>query len=430
MHHEIYENIRVENVGLVMELIEKCQDCAIKLGTMIESRMGEKVPTIECLEEYCELLFQLYRDLSNGKKNDVICEVLNDRLLHIFQSVETYVDVQIEAVFLPFRASTWNALESVWQAAKEDPDCRAYVIPIPYYDKNPDGVLGGMHFEVESFPQNVTLTSYECYDFAGRRPDMIFIQNPFDDQHYTISVPHFFYSDNLKQFTENLIYIPWFVIDEIDAEDELGMQSAQEFVISPGVRNADQVILQSEQMRRIYIELLTRSEGEHTRIRWEEKILGIGSPLHDLAPAIQKEKGSIVKEWEQLLYKSDGSRKKIILYGTSISMLLQYREQMLKKLESVLGNFYKIRDEVLLIWKPEDAAWIERMVSIPDRELTRAYQGIVEKYLSEGWGIYDKEHDLERVVLAVDAFYGDSCRAIQLSRNAGIPVMLQDINLL
>ena len=27
-------------------------------------------------------------------------------------------------------------LESVWQAADSDPYCDAYVIPIPYYDKN------------------------------------------------------------------------------------------------------------------------------------------------------------------------------------------------------------------------------------------------------------------------------------------------------
>ena len=48
-------------------------------------------------------------------------------------------DSKKEVVFLPYKASMWDSLESVWKAADEDPECDAYVIPIPYYDKNPDG---------------------------------------------------------------------------------------------------------------------------------------------------------------------------------------------------------------------------------------------------------------------------------------------------
>lgn len=41
----------------------------------------------------------------------------------------------------------WDSLESVWKKAAADERCEAYVVPIPYFDKNPDGSLGQMHYD-------------------------------------------------------------------------------------------------------------------------------------------------------------------------------------------------------------------------------------------------------------------------------------------
>ena len=42
-------------------------------------------------------------------------------------------------VFLPYKASMWDCMESVWRAAVEDEEhCKVYVVPIPYADLNPD----------------------------------------------------------------------------------------------------------------------------------------------------------------------------------------------------------------------------------------------------------------------------------------------------
>ena len=51
---------------------------------------------------------------------------------------------------------------------------------------------------------------YEEYDFEKRRPDMIFIHNPYDEYNYVTSVHPFFYSQSLKQFTDLLVYIPYY----------------------------------------------------------------------------------------------------------------------------------------------------------------------------------------------------------------------------
>ena len=47
-----------------------------------------------------------------------------------------------EIVFLPYKASMWDSLESIWQAARADAACHAVVIPIPYAERNADGSCG------------------------------------------------------------------------------------------------------------------------------------------------------------------------------------------------------------------------------------------------------------------------------------------------
>lgn len=430
LHKEIQEHVIAEEFDAAVALLEQCQNYAILTGTIIENRAGEGTAAVGCLEDYCEMVYQIHEELQQGQKygKNYTFTALDTQLSVISSCAKKELDIHMEAVFLPFRADTWGALESVWRAAKEDSDCDAYVIPIPYYDKKPDGSFGEMHYEADQFPKDVPVTFYEDYDFAGRHPDMVFIQNPYDGDNYTSSVHPFFYSKNLKQFTNKLVYIPWFTMEEITEKDERGVQSAQYFVKVPGVRYADRVIVQSEQMRQFYIRVLTEEEGEHTRDAWEEKILGLGSPLYDQTEDTQKTNPEIPKEWQELIYKSDGSRKKVIIYGTSVSKFLQYKEQVLKKMRSVFEIFRENTDEVLLLWRP-DACLTEEMSAITGRGLMQSYQAFAEQYKKEGWGIYDESTDLEKLVLLADAYYGDSCRIVQMCRKAGIPVMLQDIDI-
>ena len=138
--------------------------------------------------------------------------ILRQWALKIKSSIKNEIQTRLEVVFLPYKASMWDSLESVWKAADADPNCDAYVIPIPYYDKKPDGSFGEMHHEFSQYPSDIPLLWYEDYDFEKRRPDMIYIHNPYDECNYVTSVHPFFYSKNLKKFTEKLIYIPYFIL--------------------------------------------------------------------------------------------------------------------------------------------------------------------------------------------------------------------------
>lgn len=129
----------------------------------------------------------------------------------------------------------------------------------------------------------------------------------------------------------------------------------------------------------------------------------------------------------KVILKPDGSWKKIIFYNTTVTALLQYNEQYLEKMRDVFRVFYENRDEVALLWRPHPlfASTIETMRP----ELGEEYQGIVEGYRDDGWGIYDDSSDMDRAVCLSDGYYGDGSSIVQLYRKAGKPVMIQDVEI-
>ena len=432
-HLQIKSDIEQHTIHQALELLKDCQDSAAAIGTFIESTEGEGHPTVGILEEYCELVYQLYEELAatdrehNAKK---IYKMLRQQLIKATNSFKRDVPTRIEAVFLPYKASMWDSLESVWRAADEDENCDAYVIPIPYYDKNPDGSFRKMHCEDDQYPAYVPITRYDAFDFEKHHPDMIYIHNPYDGLNLVTSVHPFFYSDHLKKFTDQLIYIPYFVLGEIKPEEEQRIKSIQHFCTTPGVYNADKVIVQSEDMRQVYIQVLMKESGSHNaaaRKYWEDKILGLGSPKYDKVACTKKEELEIPKPWLDLILRPDGSWKKIILYNTSIGGLLTHNEKMLAKINYVLDVFRKNQEEAVLLWRPHPL--IESTLTSMRPQLWEAYKAMRDQYLAEGWGIYDDTADLDRAIAISDAYYGDGSSVVQLYQQTGKPVMIQNVEI-
>ena len=428
---QIKKYIEHNSIQQAMELLEDCQNGAITIGDLIEKAEGEGHPAVSLLEEYCELIYQIYQKLtenSQGINADRFDKMLRQKLFRIVSSVKNEIPVKTEVVFLPYKASMWDSLESVWKAADKDPDCDAYVIPIPYYDKNPDGSFKEMHYEGNQYPEYVPVVWYRDYDFAKRRPDKIFIHNPYDDCNFVTSVEPFFYSRNLKQFTEQLIYIPYFILGEIKPDDRQAVDGMKHFCTLPGVFNADKVIVQSEDMRQIYINVLTTftEKAGYQRKYWEDRILGTGSPKIEKILNTKMEDLTVPEEWLRIIQKPDGSWKKIVFYNTSIGALLQHNEKMLEKIQDVLQVFQRNKDEVALLWRPHPL--IKATVESMRPQLWKKYKEIVERYRNEDWGIYDDTADVDRAVLLSNAYYGDGSSVVEIFRAVRKPIMIQNPN--
>ncbi len=420
----------------VEEALAKCQETAADLGSYLETLDMDYRPMVSILEDYCENIYQISTNIQDESQCRKLSKKIRKQLIQL-QNAFIYdmpADKK-EVVFLPYNASMWDSMESVWRAAQEDENCEAYVIPIPYYDKNPDGSFRAEHYEADLYPSYVPVTRYDAFDFEAHHPDVIYIHNAYDNWNLVTSVHPKFFSGNLKKYTDMLVYIPYFVLNDIEPDNKQMVKNIKHFCFMPGIINADKVIVQSEDMKRVYVSEYLKAakahglQGKHLdRTYLEQKFLGLGSPKYDKVRAIQKDDLDIPQEWLKVIEKPDGKRKKIILYNTSIASLLVHNEKWIDKIEDVLKIFKENQNEFVLLWRPHPL--IENTMQSMRPDILRKYTAIKEQYIAEGWGIYDDTADVDRAVVFSDAYYGDGSSVAQLYQQTGKPVMIQNVNIL
>lgn len=398
-HEQIRKDIEQKHILSALTLLEDCQNAGISLGTLIEDTEGEGHPTVTLLEEYCELVYSLHEGLSGGEKTaaNKVYKPLKQKLIRISNSIKNDIAIRIEAVFLPYKASMWDSFESVWQAADRDPDCDAYVIPIPYYDKNPNGSFGTMHYEADEYPDYVPVTAYDAFDFGMHRPDVIFIHNPYDQINFVTSVHPFFYSDHIRQFTECLVYIPYY-------STAGGMNEAQAWC--PAYVYADYIVIQAEKFREYFDKSIP-----------DEKFLVLGSPKFDCVIHKCQNPPAIPESWRE---KMQG--RKVYFYNTSISGMLGSTEDFLKKMKYVF-TIFQGREDACLLWRPHPL--LESSFDSMRKDYKQVYEALKTWYLNAEIGILDETPDIENAIALSDVYIGDAGTSVtSLFGVAGKPLYI------
>lgn len=267
---------RFNEVG-IRQLLSDCQETAVTMGNELEIIFGEGMPLVRKLEDYHESLYQMTLVLKHPGKRYELLKELAEQTRQAKKMLDEQIPDRMEVVFFPYKASMWDSMDLIWEASEQDEDCDAYVVPIPYYDRNQDGTFSGYHYEGDELPSHITVTHYENYNLQKHWPDTIFIQNPYDETDAAISVDPRFYSHTLKGVTDTLVYISDFLPDETPDGFSEAVDRAIKLCTAPGTLNADMVIVHSEKMKQVYIDILTQNFGESTRKDWEKKIFSIRS---------------------------------------------------------------------------------------------------------------------------------------------------------
>lgn len=407
-HDEIKRKMDRKNFSAALGLLADCQEGAISLGNLVEKTEGKDAAVIPLLEKYCELVYQLYETLlaeesgerTERNKNSVYKQ-LRQACFRIEASIRE-IKVRQEVVFLPYKASMWDSLESVWQAADADPDCDAYVIPIPYYDKNSDGSLGTYHYEGNALPSYVPIVYYDAYSIEDRKPDAIYIHNPYDFANYVTSIDPRFYSAELKKHTECLVYIPYYATAGSMAEGQ---------ALAPAYLNADYIIIQAEKYRKFFDPALP-----------ESKFVPLGSPKFDSVIHMCANPPEPPAEWKE---KMKG--RKVYFYNTSVQGMLGNTEAFLKKMEYVFGCF-KGREDACLLWRPHPL--LESTFDSLRPMYKPLYDALKNGFISENLGIYDDTPDIGSAVALSDAYVGDSATSVtSLFGVAGKPLFILNNNI-
>jgi len=355
----------------------------------------------------------------------IITTSLKENKLNILEHVKklkstfySEVKTKREALFLPYKVSMWDSLESIYLAAKEDPNWDAFVMPIPYYDRK-DGKFTEQHWEI-NYPKNIQLIDFQKYNIEERHPDIIFIHNPYDSYNIVTSVHPDFYSERLRNLTDRLVYVPYFVGNGIGVE--------KHFCTMPGCVFAHKVIVQTEEERKIYVSTYKEfAKKNKTPERFDQigdKFLALGSPKLDKAITAKREDYEIPPEWEKLI-----ANKKVVFYNLSIGSLLENTiednkpsDKYFKKVKSVF-EFFKNQKDYVLLWRPHPL--LESTIKSMRPWLEQEYKEIVNEYKVGGYGIYDDTDDLNRAIALSDMYYGDSSSVMKLFEVAGKPVARQ-----
>jgi len=401
-------------------LLADCQEGAMELGILIEQVEGEGHITIKYLEEYCELLYNASIEFDKSMNASGIFKKLDKLLIRITNSVKNDIQFELEVVFITYKASMFDSFESIWLAANNDKTCKAYIIPIPFYDKNADGTLGNVYYEGNDYPDYVPVTNWQNYDIEERRPDIIFIHNPYDNANFVTSVHPNYYAERLIELTDMLVYVPYFI---------MGDHLEEHFAVLPGTIYAHKTIVQSEAIRKQYIRYYEEFEKENNCTgrfgKADDKFLALGSPKFD---AVINKKGTdfhLPSEWSNLIHSDNEKEKKVILYNSTVAGLLNGDDKMLLKLRYVLKCF-RDNEDVVLLWRPHPLNISTCKAMRP--QIINEYQEIIYEYQSEGWGIYDDSPDLHRALAVSDAYYGDGGSLAYLYGATGKPLVIQNLN--
>lgn len=385
------------------EAFAQCQETAILLGTYLETLGEEGMSVVHILEDYCENIYCMSQSLQEESTCRKIAKKVQKQLVQVENGIKYQLPPERrEIVFLPYKASMWDSLESVWMAARQDENCDAYVIPIPYYDKNPDGTFKEEHYECDLFPEYVPITRYDEYDFEARRPDVIFIHNPYDQYNFVTSVHPFFYSSNLKQYTEKLVYIPYYATAG-------GMSEAQSSCAA--YYYADYIVIQAEKYRKYFTPDIP-----------DEKFLAFGSPKFDKVIRLCNNPPQPPEAWRTKM-----ENRKVYFYNTSLNGMLANTAAFLQKMEYVFKCFAG-REDVCLLWRPHPL--MESTFASMRAEYKPIYDALKKCFIENNMGIYDDTPDIANTIALCDAYIGDAGTSVtSLFGVAGKPIFILNNNI-
>ena len=419
------------------KLLVDSQQLAVDLGTLIEQVKGEDKQctknVIGVLEGYCEDIYKCYQIIegyrSSGNSTDIgsfgsfgkniqasIVE-LGETLDQISESIKTNIIERKEILFITLGPSEWKGFENIYQgliggAGKGDVDI--YVVPIPLMPKD---ILGQVHLSeadiqdtvhLSDYPTDIVYSDWQRYDVSQHCPDIIYIQNPYDDKNPYLTVPPVYYAKNLRRYTEKLVFKPFKKTGEFNNNDTSDLYNLKHYAVAPGVIYADEVVVQSEGIKNHYINALSKFAGEETRPEWEEKIIADRCAEQEA---------------------SDKSGYKKILYCIGADELSEHGDRLLKSVSNrfdiICENREKIKTTITLY--PDDRQQWRNI----DPDLAETLLTLIDKKVDDG--TLECIHLIPRyaddTALEYDAYYGDTSPLVPAFSIQKKPVMIANYDI-
>ena len=336
-------------------------------------------------KEYLELLDKFKESVSQISIGDAA--EISKRLKELISESVIY-----KVVFMPYKASMWDSLESIWMAADKDERCEALVVPITYYELDSNQNPVKKVNERDRFPEYVNTINDEEYDLENDLPDIIYIHNPYDNTNLITRVDSRYYSWNLKKYCEKLVYVPYY--KWVD-----GLSST---VLKPAMYYADYTVQSSDDAVKRCIEASPEYAKElgletvEIRNIMENKLINLGSPKVDKVISLNSVK--LPDEWKGKVIKSRVN----VLYNTTLDEI--FKSKTFDKVKETLEFFKNNRDKSFVIWRPHPLMRQSLVSMFPD--LVDEYDEIMSEFINSSYGVLDTNASMHYAIFWSDMYYG------------------------
>ena len=407
--HEAHEAIiKTGSIKEKTELCNMCQQCAIKIGESLEKEDASGFEeTVHRLEEYCELVFRISGNEPSdewvqdaGTEPEGGIESMAERLdVIVDEAAEAIEEIRprLKIAFFPYKAEMWDSLESFYLAAREDPECDAYLVPIPYFEFDREKNEMVSRYDGARFPKDEDPIPFNRFDHRDGSIDIAYIHYPYDDSNLVTTVHPDYYSRELKKYVDKLVYAPYYVTAGFIEDGHLDF---------PVYENMDYAVFQSEDAKKC-------CKGRS----YYDKILPFGSSKFDMIINKCQRGAGMPQEWRDVL----GDRR-ILMLNTSINDLLHSNEAVIGKL-SYFFDLIKNDDRLAVIWRPHPLLESTMRAMRPD--LLESYGNLKKRFSDEGIGVFDTTPDISDTVAIADGYIGSSgSSVINLFAAAGKPVFI------
>lgn len=437
----------------VLSVLPELQQLVVDFGTLLEEVRGETNPCVQKvvakIQEYCDALYALYEQLNIRLQEPGVLEAgqqsvdVPDADATVRASYEafacSYAEMKAEiqqfciarrsVLFICTGMREWHAYEHLCDEERQKADTDVYIACVPIVFKDIYGhaeygqneetanslqIQNDIRNHMQTFygasADNIQFMPWQKVNPALLAPDTIYIQDPYDGENPCLTIPPMYYAGNLRKYTKNLIYVPSYKVKEFGAEDTTDRYNMKHYVTAPALMYADQIYVQSENMRQRYLECLVEFSGEAYRAIWERKIS--------------------VSEFVFQSEAGKGTSQKTILYCIGENELANLGKRALAHVESRLQIFADNHENLqvqICFYPPRLSDWevdLQRVKTLT--EMLRTYAEI-----NKAWCTLEKpqeQEDLaayrERLAMNGDAYYGSPSPYVHAFTLREKPVML------
>ena len=325
-----------------------------------------------------------------------------------------------KVVFLPCHPNMWEGFETLYDREISDPSAEVKVIPIPTYSRDSEDNLYDAEYITEGYPQDVEICGLNDYNLQEQHPDVIYIQNIQDADNPGFTVHPHFHTGNLRNFTDELVYIPYNCMSEIDPGYRFLEEYYPHILTLPAIEYVDRVIVQSRNMKDVYLRLLCGG-SEELLATWDQKISFEDYPRTAVLKKYSKETVPYPESWNRHLLSPDGSAKTVVLFTTSVMSVLDQGRSAFRRARETFDEYLGKKSDTALIWRPN--MHLPEVIIKLRPELFDDFRALLEFYIYNDVGIFDETPTPTPAIILSDCYIGEECGIKELYKTTGKPII-------